>query len=166
MSLDIMDVFDAIKERRSIRRYKGEPIQKDDIEKMVEAARLAPSAKNLQPWKLIIVQDPKVLEELVPICQAQEFVGEAGAFIVGMVDGSKWSKIDLTIAMDHLSLEAVELGYGTCWIGAFDEDGLKQKLDLPEGYEPLVCMTIGVSDVKPGSPTKKTVEELVHWVRV
>lgn len=161
-----MDVFDAVKERRSIRRYKGEPIEKDDIEKMVEAARWAPSAKNLQPWKFVIVQHPDVLEELVTICQGQEFVGKSGAFIVGMVDGSKWSEVDLTIAMDHLSLEAVELGYGTCWIGAFDEDGLKQKLDLPEGYEPLVCMTIGVSDVKPGSPTKKTVEELVHWVRV
>jgi len=161
-----MDVFDAIKKRRSIRRYKGKPIQKENIEKMVEAARWAPSAKNLQPWKLVIVQDPKMLEELVPICQGQEFVSESGAFIVGSVDGSKWSEVDLAIAMDHLSLEAVELGYGTCWIGSFDKDGLKQKLDLPEGYEPLVCMTVGVPDVMPESPTKKTVDELVAWVRV
>ncbi|MEF8832293.1 MAG: nitroreductase family protein [Candidatus Thermoplasmatota archaeon] len=161
-----MDVFDAVKKRRSIRRYKGEPIEKEDIEKMVEAARSAPSAKNLQPWKLVIVQDPGVLEELVTPCQGQEFVSESGAFIVGMVDDPKWSKVDLTIAMDHISLEAVELGYGTCWIGAFDEDGLKRKLDLSEDYEPLVCMTVGVPAEKPEPPTKKTVEELVDWVRV
>lgn len=161
-----MDVFEAVKKRRSIRRYKGKPIEKEDIEKMVEAARLAPSAKNLQPWKLVIVQDPEVLEELVTPCQGQEFVSESGAFIVGMVDNSKWSEVDLTIAMDHLSLEAVELGYGTCWIGAFDKDGLEKKLDLPENYEPLVCMTVGVPAERSEPPTKKTVEELVKWVRV
>lgn len=159
-------MFDAIKDRRSIRRYKGEPIEKHDIEKMVKAARLAPSAKNLQPWKLVIVQHPKVLEELVPICQGQKFVGEAGAFVVGMEDGTKWSEVDLTIAMDHLSLVAVELGYGTCWIGAFDKDGLKKKIDLPEDYEPLVCMTVGVPARKPEPPTKKAIDELVDWVRV
>ncbi len=162
----MMDVFDAIKERRSIRRYTGEPIEKDDIEKMVEAARLAPSAKNLQPWKLVIIQHPKVLEELVPICQGQEFVSESGAFIIGMVEGTKWSEIDLTIAMDHLSLEAVELGYGSCWIGAFDKDGVKNKFDLPEDHEPLVCMTVGVPEKKPEPPTKKAIDELVDWVRV
>lgn len=161
-----MDVFDAIKERRSIRRYDRKPVKKDDIEKMVEAARLAPSAKNLQPWKLVIVQDPMLLEELVPICQGQEFVSEAGALVIGMIDGSKWSTIDLTIAMDHLSLEAVELGYGTCWIGSFDKEDLEENLDLPEGYEPVICMTVGVPKTKPESPTKKTVEELVEWVRV
>ncbi len=161
-----MDVFDAVKERRSIRRYEGEPIEKEDIEKMVEAARWAPSAKNLQPWKLVIVQDPEILGELVTICQGQEFVSEAGAFIVGLTKDSKWSDIDLAIAMDHLSLEAVELGYGTCWIGSFDENELKRKLDFPEGYEPLVCMTVGVPGNEPKPPTKKTVEELVEWVRV
>ncbi len=161
-----MEVFEAIKKRRSIRRYKGEPIDKEDMEKMVKAARLAPSAKNLQPWKLVVVQDPKILEELVPICHGQEFVSECGAFIVGMIDGSKWSKIDLTIAIDHISLEAVELGYGTCWIGSFDKEDLKRKIDLPEGYEPLVCMTVGVPDEKSRSPTKKSVDELIDWVRV
>ncbi len=161
-----MDVFDAVKKRRSIRRYKGKPIEKEDIEKMVEAARLAPSAKNLQPWKFVIVQNPEVLEELVPTCHGQEFVAESGAFIEGMVNNSKWSKVDLTIAMDHLSLEAVELGYGTCWIGAFDKEEMKRKLDLPSDYEPLVCMTVGVPAEEPEKPTKKTVKELVEWVRV
>ncbi|MBS3782109.1 MAG: nitroreductase family protein [Candidatus Thermoplasmatota archaeon] len=161
-----MDVFEAVKERGSIRKYKGEPIEQEDMEKMVEAARLAPSAKNLQPWKLVVVQDPEVLKELVPICQGQRFVEGAGAFVIGMIDGSKWSEVDLSIAMDHLSLEAVELGYGTCWIGAFDKEGLERKFGLSDGYEPLVCMTVGVPAEKPRPPTKKSVEELVEWVRV
>lgn len=161
-----MDVFDAIEERRSVRAYKGEPIEKEHVEKIVEAARLAPSANNLQPWKLIVVQDPYVLDDLVPVCMSQSFVGDAGALIVGLVDGSKWSEVDLIIAMDHLCLEAVELGYGTCWIGAFKEEGIRRELDVPEDYEPLVCMTVGVPDSEGSSPTKKSIDELVDWVRV
>ncbi len=161
-----MNVFEAMKERRSVRAYTGEPIDKEDIEKMVEAARIAPSAKNLQPWRLIVVQDPGLLEELVPVCMGQNFVADAGALIVGLVDNSKWADVDLSIALDHLSLEAVELGYGTCWIGAFKKEGILRELDVPEDHEPLVCMTVGVPDDVGDSPTKKAVDELVDWVRV
>lgn len=159
-------MFEAVKERSSIRAYKGEPIEKEHLEKMVEAAREAPSAKNLQPWKLIIVQDPEVLDDLVPVFMSQSFVRDAGALVVGLVDRSKWSEVDLTIGMDHLCLEAVELGYGTCWIGAFKEEELKKELEVPEYYEPLVCMTVGVPEEAGSSPTKKSVDELVEWVRV
>ncbi len=161
-----MDVFETIKERSSVRSYEGKPIMKGDIELMVEAARLAPSAKNLQPWRLVIVQDPELLEDLVPVFMGQSFVADAGALVVGLVDGSKWSKVDLSIAMDHLCLEAVELGYGTCWLGAFKKEGLKQKIEIPDDHEPLVCMSIGVPATEERSPTKKTVNELVDWVRV
>ncbi len=161
-----MDVFQAMNKRQSIRSFKGEPIEQEDIEKIVEAARIAPSARNIQPWKLIVVQDPNLLEDLVEVCKGQEFVKDCGAFVIGLIEDSKWAEVDLSIAMDHLCLEAVELGYGTCWIGAFDKKKLRDLIDIPEKYESLVCMTIGLPDEEPRSPTKKSTDELVEWIRV
>ncbi len=161
-----MDVFEAISERKSIREYEGEPIDQDDMEKMVESARHAPSANNLQPWKLVVVQDPKLLEELVSVCHGQQFVKDAGALVVGLIEEAKWAEVDLSIAMDHLSLEAVELGYGTCWIGAFYKEKLEEKLGVGNNYEAFVCMTVGVPDEVPEQPTKKSLEELVDWIKV
>ncbi|MFP4608644.1 MAG: nitroreductase family protein [Candidatus Aenigmatarchaeota archaeon] len=161
-----MDVIDAIRERRSIRAYTGEAIEQEDLEQMLDAARRAPSAKNLQPWKFVVVIDPYVLEDLVPACRNQAFVKDAGAFIVGLIEDKKWAEIDLAIALDHLSLEAVELGYGSCWIGAFKEEALREKLDIPEDHQIKVCMTIGVPGESPRPPTKKTMDELVDWVEI
>ncbi|MEF8873761.1 MAG: nitroreductase family protein [Candidatus Thermoplasmatota archaeon] len=161
-----MDVLDAIMERGSVRAYTGDALEKDDMDKMLEAARQAPSAKNLQPWKLVVVIDPVILPKLVSACHNQAFVQDAGAFIIGLVEDKKWAKTDIAIALDHLSLEAVDLGYGTCWIGSFDESALKEKVDIPENYNVEICMTVGVPDEKPRSPTKKNIEELVEWVEV
>ncbi len=161
-----MDVFKAISERSSIRSYKGEPVDQDDMEKIIEAARKAPSAKNLQPWKLIVVRDPISLEEMVGICQGQQFVKDAGALIVGLTEQTKWAQVDISIALDHLSLEAVELGYGTCWIGAFDKEAMEEKLGVSEDLEAFICMTIGVPDDETDSPTKKSLDELVEWIKV
>ncbi|MFW5927860.1 MAG: nitroreductase family protein, partial [Thermoplasmatota archaeon] len=80
------------------------------------------------------------------------------------VEDTKWSEIDLTISLDHLSLEAVELGLGTCWIGSFNTKKLKEFIKIPEGYEPFILMTVGHPDDDSESPTKKAVEELVRWI--
>ncbi len=161
-----MDVLEAIKRRGSVRAYTGNAIEQEDLDKMLEAARQAPSAKNLQPWKFVVVIDPRLLPKLVPACHNQAFVKDAGAFIIGLVDDEKWAKTDIAIALDHLSLEAVELGYGTCWIGSFDENALKEMVEIPENYDVEICMTVGVPDEKPRSPTKKNLDELVEWVEI
>ncbi len=161
-----MDVLDAVDKRKSVRSYTGEAIDQDDLDKMLEAARQAPSAKNLQPWKFIVVIHPTVLKDLVSICCDQAFVQDAGAFIIGMAKDKKWANTDLVIAMDHLSLAAVELGYGTCWIGSFDHDALKEKVDLPEDHDVKVCMSIGIPAEEPQSPTKKSIDELVEWIEI
>ncbi len=158
-----MDVLDAIRKRRSVRSYTGESIPDDDLEVLFKSARDAPSGKNLQPWKFIVVKDKKTLQEMVPLCHNQGFVADSGVFIIGLTEDEKWAKVDLSIALDHLSLSAVPFGLGTCWIGAFDPDGLRSKFNVPDEYDITVCMTVGYPSEDGESPVKKSLEELIHW---
>lgn len=158
-----MNVFQAIKQRHSVRSYTGASILDEDIEKMLKAARDAHSAKNIQPWKLIVITDRDRLKELVPTFKNQVFIENAGAVLVGITEDRKWAKIDLAIALDHLSLAAVELGLGTCWIGAYDEQELREKLNIPDEFDITICMSIGHPDGESSSPVKKSIDELVHW---
>ena len=158
-----MDVFKAIKKRTSVRSYSDEDISKKDWNKLLKVARMAPSAKNLQPWKLIVVRDKKVKKKLVSACHNQAFVKDADAVIIGLIENEKWADIDLAIALDHLSLQAVELNLGTCWIGSFNEKELRELLDVPDKYEIKACMTVGYPSDNTNSPVKKSVDELVHW---
>lgn len=159
-----MDVFQAIKKRKSVREYTGELISEGNLNKLLQSTRMAPSAKNLQPWQIIVVIDFETKKELVGICHGQMFIEDAGAVIIGLVEDTKWSEIDLTISLDHLSLEAVELGLGTCWIGSFNKKRLKELIKIPDGYEPFILMTVGHPDDDSQSPTKKAVGELVRWI--
>jgi len=133
---------------------------------MLKASREAPSFRGLKPWKFVVVIDPFVFEYLVSVCHNQPFIKDVGAFIIGLVEDIKWAKIDLAIAMDHLGLKAVDLGYGTCWIRSFDTEELKKEIDLPEGYEAKICMTVGVPYEIPEPRTKKSIDELVEWVEI
>ncbi len=158
-----MDVFQAIAERTSVRKYTGEEIPEEDLDKILKAARDAPSAKNLQPWKFVVVTDRKRLRELVPACKNQGFVEDCGALIVGVIEEEKWSDIDISIALDHLSLAAVEVGLGTCWIGAFESGELRKELNIPDKFEIKICMTVGYPSEEGESPVKKSLDELVVW---
>ena len=159
-----MDVFKAILERRSIRKYvKDKKIPEEMLQKLLEAARLAPSGRNKQEWSLVIVEDPEIKQELVPACNNQNFVGNASIVIAGVVNPSwKWCDVDLTIAFEHIVLEAVELGLGTCWIGAFEEDKVKKVLNIPGKLRVTILLTVGFPAEKPKPRPKKPLEQLIH----
>ncbi len=158
-----MNVLEAIRRRRSVRSYTGESIPEEDLEVLLKAARSAPSAKNLQPWKFIVITNKKTLQDLVSLCHNQGFVADSGAFIVGLTEDEKWSRIDLAIALDHLSLAAAQLDLGTCWIGAFKPDSFRSYFNVPPEYEITICMTVGYPSERGESPVKKSLEELVCW---
>lgn len=159
-----MDVTTAIKTRRSIRKYKRKDIPENILKDVLEAARLAPSAAGKQSWELIVVSDPKLKAELVPMCKNQKFVEECSVFLAALEDPEqKWSKVDLTIMMDHVSLEAHDKGLGTCWIGAYDKDKVGALLGVPANRIVSVCMTLGYPDENPDARGRKTIEELVHY---
>jgi nitroreductase len=160
-----LDVFDAIKNRKSIRSYKPERVPQDLLKKLLEAARLAPSAKNLQNWKFVVVDDEETKQRLVKACNNQAFIGSASYVIAGVCDPglNRWHRVDMGIAMEHIALEAVELGLGTCWIGAFDEEAVKKLLKVPESLQVVTLITIGFPADTPAPRPRKAMEEIVVY---
>jgi len=159
-----MGVFDTIKDRRSIRTYKGERIPKDKLEKLLETARLAPSAANRQNWKFIVVENEQIKNQLVTACNNQAFVDTASHIIAGIGDpAQKWHQVDLAIALEHIVLEAVELGLGTCWIGAFNEEEVKKILKIPQDRKVVGLLTVGIPAESPAARPRKALEEIVAY---
>jgi nitroreductase len=161
---ETMGVFDTIKDRRSIRSYKGESIPKEKIEKLMESARLAPSAGNRQNWKFIVVENEQIKHQLVPACNNQAFVGTSSHVIAGIGEPEqKWHQVDLAIALEHIVLEAVELGLGTCWIGAFNEEEVKKILKIPQDRKVIALLTVGIPAESPAARPRKALEEIVAY---
>ncbi len=148
-----MTVLEAIRTRRSVRSYDVRPILPEVMERMLEALLLAPSACNFQPWRFVIVTDHKLKKELAVAANGQAFIGEAPAIVVGCgiphdcyqhMGGAGCSvDIDLAIALDHLTLAAVEEGLGTCWIGAFKEEEVKKLLNVPADMKVVALTPLG-----------------------
>jgi nitroreductase len=158
-----MDVFEAVKARRSIRKYKPETIPDEKLENILEAARLAPSAGNRQPWRFIVVQDSERKKTLAEVANEQTFLKDASAIIVAVGDpavSARWHEKDPMIALEHMVLAATAMGYGTCWIGAFDEDALKRLLKIPEKMKVVAILPIGVPGEKPAPKSRKELSEI------
>lgn len=163
-----MDVFEAIKVRRSIRRYKkGADIPEEHLRRILEAARLSPSAANRQPWRFVVVKDPEVKRRLAEACRGQMFIADASVVVVALGDPSisRWYLQDPMIAVEHMVLEATELGYGTCWIGAFNEDAVKKVLDIPKELKVICALPIGVPDESPPARSRKSLDEILYLDR-
>ncbi|NLS78048.1 MAG: nitroreductase [Chloroflexi bacterium] len=159
-----MDTLQAIADRRSIRRYERQPLPPEDLAKILEAARLAPSARNRQPWHLVVVSDGAQKTKLAALCLGQLWLAGAGAMLVGVAlpkVSEKWCVVDATIAMQNAVLAATALGYGTCWIGAFHEGGVKALLGIPEEANVVAILPIGVPAEQPGARSRKPLAELV-----
>jgi len=166
-----MDVMTAIKTRRSIRAYKDKPIEDEKLKAVLEAARLAPSARNLQEWKFVVVRDKALREKLADAAHGQGFVGQAPVIIVAcatktdhvMPCGELSYPIDVAISVDHITLEAVEQGLGTCWIGAFRQDEVKRLLNIPENVRVVALLPIGYPNGIPDPRPRKSLEETVFY---
>jgi len=140
-----MDVFEAVQLRRSVRAYESTPVPKEKLEKILEAARLAPSANNIQPWHFIVVTDPEKRAKLAKAPFAG-FLKEAPVVIVGCGDrkaSPKWFMVDVAIAMQNMVLTATSEGLGTCWVGSFNEDQVRGMLKIPENYRVVALLALG-----------------------
>lgn len=170
-----MEFLKAVGSRRSIRKYRPEGVDKEDIKKILEAARLAPSAKNLQPYRFIIVDERETISKLVVACRNQTFIGEAPLVIVACANplaayntlgGSGNSAyVDTAIAMEHIVLAAADLGLGTCWIGAFSEPAVKEILGVPAEWRVVALTPLGKPAEKPAARPKKQTKELLFLNR-
>jgi len=158
-----MEVLDAIRTRRSIRKYKSEPIPEEKLRTILEAARLAPSAANRQPWRFIVIQNKDRKKALAKVANNQTFFNDAAAIIVAIGDpevSARWYEKDPMIALEHIVLAATALGYGTCWIGAFDEDALKHLLKIPAEMKVIALLPIGIPDETPAPRPRKEFSEI------
>jgi len=161
-----MNVKETIQLRYSVRQYDESSIPEEHMGLLLKALQLAPSANNRQNWEFVFVSDPDVKQRLVPACFNQRFVSACSYFIAGVADPTmKWHMVDITIAMTNFTLQATELGYGTCWIGAFHENRVKEILEVPEDQKVVVCMAFGVPQGKPLSRGRKRIEQFVHLNR-
>jgi nitroreductase len=158
-----MEVKEAIRGRRSIRKYKDLQIPDDVMEDLLDSMRLAPSSSNEQRWNVVVVTDADLKQKLAAASGNQKFVAECAAYLVGVIDaGDYFRTVDLTIALDHLTLRAVELGLGTCWIGDFEPDHVAKMLGIPKNKEIPICMTLGYPAQSPGARKRKKLTELFH----
>jgi nitroreductase len=142
---DTLEVFEAVQRRKSIRSYEPTPIPKDVMERIMESARISPSASNKQPWHFIIVTDAEKKKTLSKGTFAK-FVHEAPVVIVACGDknaSTNWCTIDTTIATQTMVLTATAEGLGTCWIGSFDEVSVKKLLEIPDHLRVVALLPIG-----------------------
>ena len=140
-----MEVFEAIQKRQSVRSYLSDKVPIEKLMKILEAARLAPSAGNIQPWHFIIVTEQQMRDKLSKGRYAN-FLVESPIVIVGCGDvqaSPNWHLVDTTIAMQNMVLTATSQGLGTCWIGSFNEDQVKKLLDIPERFKVIALLAVG-----------------------
>jgi nitroreductase len=133
------------------------------LRSILEAARLAPSAANRQPWRFVVVQNADRKKALAEAANKQAFLGDAAAIVVATGDpdvSARWFEKDTMIALEHMVLAATALGYGTCWIGAFDEEAVKRLLKIPVGLKVVALLPIGTPNETPASRPRKELSEI------
>jgi nitroreductase len=164
-----MDVFTAINERKSVRAYKDTDVEEEKLTKVLEAARLSPSAGNRQEWKFIVVKNPETRKKLAGAAHGQRFVGEAPVVIVAcgtetksiMTCGQPTHTVDVSIACAYMILEACEQGLGTCWLGTFDEDEVKKLLGIPNHVRVVTMTPLGYPDEPARPKSRKSLKQIV-----
>ncbi len=169
-----MDFNEVIRTRRSVREFKKDPIPQDVLNRVLDAVRIAPSGSNRQPWRFILITDEVLKQKMITVCNNQKFIVEAPVIVVacgqrlplnrGGYMGEMSTLLDVAIAFTHLILAARAEGLGTCWIGAFSNDGIKKLLKVPHGYEVVAATPLGYPSNKDAfnmNAQRKTLDEII-----
>ncbi|MCK4474778.1 nitroreductase family protein [Candidatus Bathyarchaeota archaeon] len=169
-----MDVFEAVKGRRSIRAFESRGVPAELVEKLVDAARWAPSAGNIQPWEFIVVRNLGIKRRLVEAALGQGFIEEAPVVIIVCADEDRCSMgygvrgktlyciQDTAAAVQNIHLAAYSLGLGTCWVGAFIEEEARKILKIPQGIRPVAIVPVGYPAESPLPRGRRPVSQIVH----
>jgi len=170
-----LDLFEAIKSRRSVRAFTRQEVSKEEVEKLIDAARWAPSAGNIQPWEFIVVRKPEIKRKLSVAALRQTFIEKAPVVIVvcanqirsGRGYGARGVNLyclqDTAAATQNIHLAATALGLATCWVGAFKEEEAKKTLNLPEGVRPVAIIPVGHPARKSMARSRRPLSEIIHY---
>jgi len=164
-----MDVSVAISHRCSVRAYKATDVEEDKLKKILEAGRLSPSASNRQDWKFIVVRNKETRKKLARAAFGQSFIAEAPIVIVAcgtepktmLACGQAAHTVDVSIAFAYMILQAYELGLGTCWIGAFNEDEAKKILSVPNNVRVVAMTPLGYPNEPPSRKFRKSLDQII-----
>ncbi|MDP7530291.1 MAG: nitroreductase family protein [Candidatus Scalindua sp.] len=168
-----MEFYEVISKRRSIRAYKKDTVEDSKLSRILNAARLAPTAANRQPYSLIVVKDEETKQKLKD-AYSQEWFFTAPVIVCACAlpddawkrnDGKGYVDVDVAIAMDHLILAASAEGLGTCWIAAFKPEVVREVLNIPDNMEPLVLTPLGYPETIPEPTFRKPLEEMVREIK-
>lgn len=164
-----MNLYDAMKKRRSVRKFKPEPVSRETLAKLVEAAMLAPSGCNAQGWVFVVVDDPAMKAKVAEACKWGRFIGQAAACVAIFCDKTSICLVeDCAAATENLMLAAVAEGLGTCWVNSHKlphAPVIEKLLGCPASHELAVLVAVGVPDGEPQKPDKKGIEEVLRWNR-
>ena len=166
-----MTLMEAIKGRRSIRMYdESRAVEKEKIEAVLEAARLAPSARNRQKWQFIVVTDPVIKDKMFDACNNQPSVKQAPAVIIAcgsepgiMTCGQAVETVDVSIAFSFIILKAYEEGLGTCWLGNFNKDKIKAILGIPDDVSVVAVTPLGYPAENPDARPRLPLDDIISW---
>ena len=165
-----MSILDIIRKRYSCRAYQDRSIEKEKLDKIFEAARLAPSAKNMQDWRFVVVTEKEKRRKIAQATNKAEIFEKAAAIIVAcsnsahiMKCGQPIGPIDVAIALEHIALQAAELGLGTCWIGSFSPEIVRQAAAIPDDVTIIELMAIGYPADRPKEPQREPVGKIVCY---
>jgi nitroreductase len=158
-----MEALEAIRKRRSVRKFTGELIPREDLEKIVDAGRLAATGSNRQPWDFIVITDREMIDRLTGI---GKWVNKAGAIIAMVLDpSSRWWVEDGSAAIENMLIASTALGYGSCWVEGDSlphEEEFKTLLGIPKGKRLLALIPVGVPVDWP-KVEKRPLEDVIHW---
>jgi nitroreductase len=169
-----VEVYEAIRRRKSVRSYLDKPVEPAKLQRVLEAARLAPSANNRQEWRFVVVTDADLRRRLADEAAGQRFIGEAPVVIAACAETDRHNMrcgipcypIDVAIAIDHLTLAAVAEGLGSCWIGAFDPQKVRQILGIPGHIEVVELLPLGYPrDPEPAARSRLSMDRILHRER-
>jgi nitroreductase len=167
-----MDFQDLIRRRYSVREYRAEPVSEGALARILEAGRLAPTAANRQPFRIVVLHGAGREEALRRVYPREWFLQAPVVLCVCGVPSEAWVRkdgrshldIDAAIVMDHLILAATEEGLGTCWIANFDVEAARAVFEVRPSEVPLLLTTLGYASDRPGIKERKRIEELVRYV--
>ena len=169
-----MTVNEAIRTRKSVRKYLDKTVEPEKLRRILEAALLAPSARNLQEWRVVSVTDADTRRRIAEEASGHAFVGEAPVLLAVCAEtdlgymrcGVQRFPVDVSIFIDHITLAAVEEGLGTCWIGGFDADAVKRILGIPENIVVVELLPVGYpADPSPVDKSRLSLSEILHEER-
>jgi nitroreductase len=163
-----LDAIEALRGRRSIRIYEEKPVPKATIEEIIDTARLAPSANNIQPWEFVVVTDPGMRRRIADLTDYGKFIAQAGACVAVFAKDVKHYLEDGSAATENILVAAHALGLGTCWVAGYKKDyaePIRDLLGVPADFKMVALISLGYPAQKVEPHGKRALGEVLHWER-